>query len=321
MILPVWALVDKHCLLYLRVACRLAGTPWFNPGALHGATSTHRADSGRRPLSGLDDSVRVVHNPLSSTTPSRPSRLHNSLAVPFLLPSLVLDNEPLSAPAPAPTLASTVLPADPVLTPWCHNPAFGTAISAQRAPVVSTADSGGVAYSRAPLGGSAAAAASAAQYLPSASEAEGGSCPSEALAPWTRNPALDSPRDPATRHRRSRVVAAGRQGNAGDAATRRWVCAYVCVYFGRSHRRLDSCGWLLSRTHISCPLCIVHGSTKGFASYGGFTHVGFPLHMSVSPPTLYPSSLQLPLSPLSLSLPLPSRRSPVPASAVVLCRA
>jgi hypothetical protein len=62
--------------------------------------------------------------------------------------------------------------------------------------------------------------------------------------------------------------------------------------------------------------CIVYGTTKGFVSYGGFTHVGFPLRTSVSPPTLYPSSLQLPLSPLSL--PLPSRRSRVPASAVVL---
>jgi hypothetical protein len=49
---------------------------------------------------------------------------------------------------------------------------------------------------------------------------------------------------------------------------------------------------------------------------GGFRHVGFPLRTSVSPPTLYLSSLQLPLSPLS---PLPSRRSRVPASAVVLC--
>ena len=36
-------------------------------------------------------------------------------------------------------------------------------------------------------------------------------------------------------------------------------------------------------------------------SFGGFTHVGFPLPMSVSPPTLYPSSLRLPLSPLSPS--------------------
>jgi hypothetical protein len=63
---------------------------------------------------------------------------------------------------------------------------------------------------------------------------------------------------------------------------------------------------------------LVYGSTKGFVSYGGFTHVGFSLHTSVSPPTLYPSSLQLPLSPLSL--PLPSRRSRAPASAVVLCQ-
>ncbi len=54
---------------------------------------------------------------------------------------------------------------------------------------------------------------------------------------------------------------------------------------------------------VSCLLffCIVYGSTKGFVSYGGFTHVGFPLRTSVSPPTLYPSSLQLPLSPLSPS--------------------
>ncbi len=36
---------------------------------------------------------------------------------------------------------------------------------------------------------------------------------------------------------------------------------------------------------------IVYGSTKGFVSYGGFTHIGFPLRMSVFPPTLYPSSL------------------------------
>ena len=226
-ILPVWALVDKHCLLYLRVVCRLAGTPWFNPGALHGAASIHRADSGRRPVSGLDDTVRIVHNPLSSATPSRPSRLHNLVAVPFLLPSLVLDNEPPSAPAPAPTLESTVLlPVDAVLTPWRHNPAFGTAITGQRAPVVSTADGGGVAAnSLAPLG--EVAVASAVSLLSaSESEVEGGSYPSEALAPWTRNPALDSPRDPATRHRRSRVVAAGRPSNAGDAATRRWVCAF-----------------------------------------------------------------------------------------------
>jgi hypothetical protein len=46
---------------------------------------------------------------------------------------------------------------------------------------------------------------------------------------------------------------------------------------------------------------IVYGSTKGFVSYGGFTHVGFPLRTSVSPPTLYPSSIQLPLSPISPS--------------------
>jgi hypothetical protein len=57
---------------------------------------------------------------------------------------------------------------------------------------------------------------------------------------------------------------------------------------------------------------------KGFVSYGSFTHVGFPFRTSVSPPTLYLSSLQLPLSPLSLSLPLPSRRSRVPASTVIL---
>jgi hypothetical protein len=68
----------------------------------------------------------------------------------------------------------------------------------------------------------------------------------------------------------------------------------------------------------TCRACIVYSSTKGFVSSGGFTHVGFPLRTSVSPPTLYPSSLQLPLSPLS---PLPSRRSRVPASAVVLCPA
>jgi hypothetical protein len=36
-------------------------------------------------------------------------------------------------------------------------------------------------------------------------------------------------------------------------------------------------------------------------SYGGFTHIGFPRRTSASPPTLYPSSLQLPLSPLSPS--------------------
>jgi hypothetical protein len=65
---------------------------------------------------------------------------------------------------------------------------------------------------------------------------------------------------------------------------------------------------------------IVYGSTKGFVSYGGFTHVGFPpSHASASPRTLYPSSLQLPLS--LLSLPLPSRRSRVPASAVAHCPA
>ena len=69
----------------------------------------------------------------------------------------------------------------------------------------------------------------------------------------------------------------------------------------------------------------VYGSTKGFVSYGGFTHVGFPLRTSVSPPTLYPSSLQLPLSPLSPSpvttfpssslscSPLPRPPSPSPA--------
>jgi hypothetical protein len=47
--------------------------------------------------------------------------------------------------------------------------------------------------------------------------------------------------------------------------------------------------------------CIVYGSAKGFVSYGGFTHVGFPLRTSVSPPTLYPSSLQSTTLP-SLSL-------------------
>jgi hypothetical protein len=51
----------------------------------------------------------------------------------------------------------------------------------------------------------------------------------------------------------------------------------------------------------TCAWSIVYGSTKGFVSYGGFTHVGFPLRTSVSPPTLCPSSLQLPLSPLSPS--------------------
>ena len=59
---------------------------------------------------------------------------------------------------------------------------------------------------------------------------------------------------------------------------------------------------------------IVYGSTKGFASYGGFTHVGFPLRMSVSPPTLYQSSLQQPLSPLS---PSPVTTFPSSSSAVV----
>ena len=71
--------------------------------------------------------------------------------------------------------------------------------------------------------------------------------------------------------------------------------------------------------------CIVYGSTKGFVSYGGFTHVRFPLRTSVSPPALYPSSLQLPLSPLSPSpvttfpssslscSPLPRPPSPSPA--------
>jgi hypothetical protein len=32
---------------------------------------------------------------------------------------------------------------------------------------------------------------------------------------------------------------------------------------------------------------ILYGSTKGFVSYGGFTHVGFPLRTSVSLPTLH----------------------------------
>jgi hypothetical protein len=63
-----------------------------------------------------------------------------------------------------------------------------------------------------------------------------------------------------------------------------------------------------NNTHVHTQR-IVYGSTKGFVSYGGFTHVGFPLRTSASPPTLYPSSLQLPLSPLSL--PLPSQRSRV----------
>jgi hypothetical protein len=47
--------------------------------------------------------------------------------------------------------------------------------------------------------------------------------------------------------------------------------------------------------------CIVYGSTKGFVSYGCFSHVGFPLRTSVSPPTRYPSSLQLPLPPPPIS--------------------
>ena len=52
-------------------------------------------------------------------------------------------------------------------------------------------------------------------------------------------------------------------------------------------------------TIAQCVSCMV--VLKGFVSYGGFTHVGFPVRKSVSPPTLYPSSLQLPLSPLSPS--------------------
>ncbi len=58
---------------------------------------------------------------------------------------------------------------------------------------------------------------------------------------------------------------------------------------------------MFTRRHHSLPFRIVYGSTKGFVSYGGFTHVGFPLRTSVSLPTHYPSSLQLPLSPLSPS--------------------
>ncbi len=53
--------------------------------------------------------------------------------------------------------------------------------------------------------------------------------------------------------------------------------------------------------HSAIQKRIVYGSTKGFVSYGGFTLVGFPLRTSVSLPPLYPSSLQLPLSPLSPS--------------------
>jgi hypothetical protein len=47
----------------------------------------------------------------------------------------------------------------------------------------------------------------------------------------------------------------------------------------------------------------VYGSTKGFASYGGFTHVGFPRRMSVSLPHFIRlvSNYHSPLSSLSLS--------------------
>ena len=65
---------------------------------------------------------------------------------------------------------------------------------------------------------------------------------------------------------------------------------------------------------------IVYGSTKGFVSYGGFTHVGFPYARRFPLPHFIRlvSNYHSPLS-----LPLPSRRSRVPASAVVLlcCRA
>ncbi len=83
------------------------------------------------------------------------------------------------------------------------------------------------------------------------------------------------------------------------------------------------CGGDWWRVCSCCPLClspplhisrIVYGSTKGFVSYGGFTHVGFPLRTSVSPPTLYPSSLQLPLSPLS-----PSPVTTFPSSSSCTC--
>ena len=60
---------------------------------------------------------------------------------------------------------------------------------------------------------------------------------------------------------------------------------------------------------------IVYGSTKGFVSYGGFTHVGFPYARRFPLPHFIRlvSNYHSPLS-----LPLPSRRSRVPASAVVL---
>jgi hypothetical protein len=63
--------------------------------------------------------------------------------------------------------------------------------------------------------------------------------------------------------------------------------------------------------------CILYGSTKGFVSYGGFTHVGFPLRRFPLPHFIrLVSNYHSPLS-----LPLPSRRSRVPASAAVLCPA
>jgi hypothetical protein len=73
------------------------------------------------------------------------------------------------------------------------------------------------------------------------------------------------------------------------------ICGHVCVC--ACARVLAPV--LLCRCVRLCSPClrIVCGSTKGFVYYGGFTHVG-------SPPTLYPSSLQLPLSSLSLSLSL-----------------
>jgi hypothetical protein len=60
---------------------------------------------------------------------------------------------------------------------------------------------------------------------------------------------------------------------------------------------------------------IVYGSTKGFVSYGGFTHVGFPYARRFPLPHFIRlvSNYHSPLS-----LPLPSRRSRVPTSAVVL---
>jgi hypothetical protein len=55
---------------------------------------------------------------------------------------------------------------------------------------------------------------------------------------------------------------------------------------------------------VFCRVCvrtwahsILNGTTKGFVSYGGFTHVGFPSH----------TSLQLPLSPVPFTtFPSPS---------------